>query len=129
VVSETRETAQYYQAADIFLCTSRLESYPRVVLEAMAYRLPLITTPVFGIREQVREGYNAVLYEPGDVTELVRHIETIVADDERRHRMAFASESVLALGTDFDAMATAYGEILVEAWLTGGQGYEQPVQS
>ena len=28
--------------------------------------------------------------------------------------------SVLALGTDFEAMVNAYGDIFAEAWLTGG---------
>src|SRR6266498_3897110 len=66
IVPETEDVARYLVAADVFACTSRVESYPRVILEAMAYGLPIVTTPVFGIREQVREGVNGVFYEPGD---------------------------------------------------------------
>src|SRR5207249_4672091 len=71
VVAETGDTAIYWLAADLFCCTSRVESYPCVILEAMAAGLPIITTPVFGISEQVRESINALFYRPGDVKTLV----------------------------------------------------------
>lgn len=121
IVSETRQTTQYYRAADLFVCTSRLESYPRVVLEAMAFDLPIVTTPVFGIREQVREGVNALFYEPGDSPALAARLQNLIQDEPLRSRMRAKSASVLALGTDFEEMVEAYGEIFAEAWLTGGE--------
>jgi GT2 family glycosyltransferase len=120
VMAETAQTAQYYRAADIFLCTSRLESYPRVVLEAMAYGLPIVATPVFGIREQVWEGANALFYSPGDVKGLAKHLEALICDESLRRQMAAKSVSVLGLGTSFDEMVSAYADIFAEAWLTGG---------
>ncbi len=121
IVPETRQVAAYYCGSDIFVCTSRLESYPRVVLEAMAYGLPIITTPVFGIREQVREGVNALFYEPGDCGALAKQLGVLIKEEHRRSGMAVRSARVLALGTDFDEMVSAYEEILAEAWLTGGE--------
>jgi GT2 family glycosyltransferase/glycosyltransferase involved in cell wall biosynthesis len=121
IVPETPQTTQYYRAADLFVCTSKLESYPRVVLEAMAYGLPIVTTPVFGIREQVREGVNALFYEPGDSRALSSRLQGLIQDEPLRSRMAAKSASVLALGTDFEEMVEAYGEIFAEAWLTGGE--------
>lgn len=119
IVPETREVAQYYRGADLFLCTSRLESYPRVVLEAMAYGLPIVTTPIFGIREQVWEGVNALFYEPGDSGVLAERLEVLTRDEPLRARMAAKSGSVLALGTDFHEMVAGYEDIFAEAWLTG----------
>ncbi|MDP9132939.1 MAG: glycosyltransferase, partial [Nitrospirota bacterium] len=121
IIPETRQTIQYYRAADLFVCTSKLESYPRVVLEAMAYGLPIVTTPVFGIREQVREGVNALFYEPGDSHALAARLQSLIQDERLRSCLAAKSSSVLALGTDFDEMVEAYGEIFAEAWLTGGE--------
>jgi Predicted glycosyltransferases len=120
IVPETRQADRYYRAADLFLCTSKLESYPRVVLEAMAYGLPIVTTPVFGIREQVREGINALFYNPGDSDALAKRLEGLIQDEGFRSCMAAKSASVLALGTDFEGMVNAYGDIFAEAWLTGG---------
>lgn len=120
IIPETRQTTQYYRAADLFVCTSKLESYPRVVLEAMAYGLPIITTPVFGIREQVREGVNALFYEPGDSDLLAARLRSLLQDEALRVRMASKSASVLAIGTDFNEMADSYADIFAEAWLSGG---------
>jgi len=115
IVPETEDVARYLVAADVFACTSRVESYPRVILEAMAYGLPIVTTPVFGIREQVREGVNGVFYEPGDVAALALALERLIAD--RAFRESLASNAVPALDalTDFDAMVERYARIFVEA--------------
>jgi glycosyltransferase involved in cell wall biosynthesis len=91
-----------------------------VVLEAMAYGLPIVATPVFGIREQVWEGANALFYSPGDVKGLAKHLEALICDESLRRRMAAKSVSVLGLGTSFDEMVSAYADIFAEAWLTGG---------
>ena len=95
VIDETGETAIYWMASDIFCCTSRVESYPHVVLEAMSAGLPIVTTPVFGISEQVRPGINALYYQPGDVGTLANHLECLVRDSERRQTLAENSPWVL----------------------------------
>jgi glycosyltransferase involved in cell wall biosynthesis len=115
VVAESGEVARYFFAADVFVCTSRVESYPRVILEAMAHGLPIITTPVFGVREQVRENVNGVFYPPGDVKALSAAIAHFVADDALRRRLAANALPVLDSLTDFDAMVTQYGRIFIEA--------------
>src|SRR5262249_45939583 len=58
VLPEMADVGGYYAAADMFVCTSRIESYPRVILEAMAAGLPIVTTPVYGIGEQIHDGVN-----------------------------------------------------------------------
>jgi glycosyltransferase involved in cell wall biosynthesis len=96
VIKETGETAPYWRAADVFCCTSRVESYPQVILEAMAAGLPVITTPVFGIAEQVRPSINALMFKPGDIGALRQHLHVLATDDRKRRDFALASPSVLA---------------------------------
>ena len=115
IVPETAEVARYFVAADVFVCTSRVESYPRVILEAMAHGLPIVTTPVFGIREQVREDVNGLFYEPGDTEALAAAIARLAADDALRRRLAANAVPALDSLTDFDAMVTQYGRIFVAA--------------
>ena len=52
-VPETREASDFFVAADLFVCSSYEESFPRVVMEAMAFRTPMVTTDVHGIAEMV----------------------------------------------------------------------------
>jgi glycosyltransferase involved in cell wall biosynthesis len=115
IVPETDDTALYYRAADIFICTSRVESYPRVILEAMAYDLPIVTTPVFGVREQVIPEVNSLFYEPGDFAALRGALDRLLNDGKLRMRLAGNAKAVLGTLTGFEEMVARYGRIFVEA--------------
>jgi GT2 family glycosyltransferase len=115
IIPETGNTAIYWNAADIFCCTSRLESYPRVILEAMAKSLPIITTPVFGIKEQVRENVNALFYSPGDIEKLAECLDRLVADHNLRARLASNSRLVLSSLTNYEEMLDEYQSVFHSA--------------
>ncbi|HEY9295717.1 MAG TPA: glycosyltransferase, partial [Phormidium sp.] len=118
VVPETGETAKYYKAADIFVCTSRVESFPRVILEAMACDLPIITTPVFGIREQVRPGINGLFYTPDRPDELVAGLISLLDDRSLRQQLAGNAKYVLDSLNTFEEMTQDYADIFCEAYFS-----------
>lgn len=64
-VPESGEIYDFYRLADIFACTSFEESFPRVLLESAAFRLPIITTNVNGIAEMLAAD-EAWIIPPGD---------------------------------------------------------------
>ncbi len=80
VIPETPEPNAYYGAADLFVCSSYEESFPRVVLEAMAFALPIVSTDVHGIPEMSRADHEAVLVPPGDSSALADAIARVLAD-------------------------------------------------
>jgi GT2 family glycosyltransferase/glycosyltransferase involved in cell wall biosynthesis len=121
LVSETPETAKYYKSADIFVCTSRVESFPRVILEAMAYDLPIITTPVFGIKEQVRPGINGLFYTPEQPEELATSLLSLLEDNALRQRLADNAKYVLKSLNTFEEMTQAYCQIFLAAYLNRKQ--------
>ncbi len=128
IVPENGQIAKYFRAADISVCTSRIESYPRVVLEAMAAGLPIVTTPVFGTREQVKEGVNALLYEPGNVSALAAHLTRLAGDPELRTTLANNSTLVLASLTTYPEMIRRYGQIFNEARFSKGTPWRPPMR-
>ena len=79
-----------YRRADLFVFPTRADTFPLVILEAMAYRCPIVATPVGGIPYQV-EGAEALLVPPGDAVALASAIETVLGDEARRTKMAEAS--------------------------------------
>ncbi len=81
LVPETREAYDFFLLADLFVCTSYEESFPRVVMEAMAFRTPIVTTDVHGIPEMVRQRAEAYLVKPGEVEGLSRMMRTCLAKE------------------------------------------------
>jgi O-antigen biosynthesis protein len=105
----------YFAAADIAVCTSRVESAPRILLEAMAFGLPIVTTPVYGVPELVKRDVNALFYQPGDVRSLASEIERLASDERLRHKLASNSRSVLESLPGYEAMIMRYRALLTEA--------------
>ena len=109
-------SAPYYRAADIKVCSSRIESAPRVLAEAMAHALPIVTTPVFGIPEQVRENLNALFYAPGDIGKLATHLGRLVGDDALRQRMGAGSRNACSPRCPtYEEMLAQWAEVFREA--------------
>jgi glycosyltransferase involved in cell wall biosynthesis len=66
IIPATDEPLHYYAAADLFVCSSYEESFPRVIMEAMASRLPILSTSVHGIADLLVSGEHARLVPPGN---------------------------------------------------------------
>jgi glycosyltransferase involved in cell wall biosynthesis len=97
LVAETGTPLDYYGAADLFVCSSFEESFPRVVLEAMAARLPIVATSVHGIPEMARDGVEAKLVPPGDTVALCEGMIALLRDPALGRKYAGAArERVLA---------------------------------
>jgi glycosyltransferase involved in cell wall biosynthesis len=79
VVPESEDAAAFYGAADVFVCSSFEESFPRVILEAMAFSLPIVSSAVHGVPEIVRHDEEALLVPPGDTWALAEAMEQILA--------------------------------------------------
>jgi glycosyltransferase involved in cell wall biosynthesis len=109
----------HYLAADIYICSSRIESFPRVIQEAMACNLPIITTPVFGVVEQVRNNVSALFYEPGDIDTLSRHLQTLITDPDLRAELGKQAGISLDILPDTKTMVDQYERLFREAWLYG----------
>ncbi|WP_321833000.1 glycosyltransferase [Clostridium butyricum] len=112
LAEETKEVNIYYRASDIFVCASYNESFPRVTLEAMAFDLPIISTNVFGLKEQILENINGLLYEPGDISKLEECIKLLLNDNKEMEKLSGNSFKVLNMLNSHDAMINKYYNIL-----------------
>ncbi len=115
VLLETPDVVGFYHACDIFVLTSGMESYPRVILEAMSAGLAILTTSVNGVVEQVREGINADYFPVGDIRQLTARLTTLIEDRQRREIYRTASPVVLRGLTDHEEMGASYARLFYEA--------------
>jgi len=79
-------------ACDVFVLPSYREGTPRVITEAMASGLPIIATNIAGIPEQVKDGTNGFLIEPGDIEALASHLDELCSSAEHRAALGAASQ-------------------------------------
>ncbi len=111
----TAHIGNYYFAADALLLCSRVESYPRVILEALAFGLPIISTPVFGVVEQIPDVADAFFYPPGDVVQLSQRMLEVANDPMVRQRLSDSSKARFAEMPSFDQMFQSYESVLRNA--------------
>jgi glycosyltransferase involved in cell wall biosynthesis len=84
---------QMLSDGDIFVLPSKAEGMPMSLLEAMAWGLPVVTTPVGGIPEVVRHGESGFLVQPTDERAICEAIRQLVEDEELRLRMGAAARA------------------------------------
>jgi GT2 family glycosyltransferase/glycosyltransferase involved in cell wall biosynthesis len=80
IIDETPDIYDFYQLADVLVCTSFEESFPRVLLEAMAFRVPIVSTNVNGIPEMLVANDEAYLMPAGDPFKLVAALRQVLDD-------------------------------------------------
>jgi len=73
---------ELYAQATIFCLPSFAEGVPGVLMEAMAMRLPVITTPIMGVPELVEDDSTGLLVPPGRPDRLADAVERLLGDPE-----------------------------------------------
>lgn len=105
------ELAAWFRAADVVAMPSRSESFGLVAAEAQACGTPVVATGVGGLRTVVVDGVSGVLVRGHDPRLWAAAVGDLLADDERRARLAAgARRHALRMGWDAaaEAMAKVY---------------------
>ena len=78
------------RSADVALMCSRSEAFGRVTVEAMLAGKPVVGARAGATPELVREGFNGLLYSPGDAAELARQVAVLHRHPQRAREMGEA---------------------------------------
>lgn len=77
----------FYGRAGAFVLPSFAEGIPVVLMEAMAMKIPCVTTFVNGIPELIRDGLEGLLVPPSDDVSLAAAIGRLIDDPALRERL------------------------------------------
>jgi len=88
------EKAELLSTANLLVLPSHHEGLPMVIVEAMAAGLPIVATPVGGIPEVVRDGYNGFLVPVGEVEALAEKLAVLAGDPNLRELMGQRSREI-----------------------------------
>ncbi|QYO62863.1 glycosyltransferase family 4 protein [Leptolyngbya sp. 7M] len=81
--------------ASVFVLPSYNEGLPMSMLEAMAWELPVIVTPVGGIPEVITSGRNGLLVQPGNLMELTEAMKRLIQDHQLRNELGIAAQNTV----------------------------------
>lgn len=107
-----------FKEASIFCLPSYAEGFPMAVLDAWAYGLPVITTPVGGIPDIAIDGKNVLLFNPGDIDALANNMKKLIVDITLRNNVK--NESIKLANSTFNIdtinaqIGNLYKELLAE---------------
>ena len=84
-----REVAQ----SDLLVLASFMEGLPVVLMEALAYGLPVIAPRVAGVPELVEENVHGLLFAPAAWDELAQCLQRLLSDSALRQRLGGAGRA------------------------------------
>jgi 1,2-diacylglycerol 3-alpha-glucosyltransferase len=88
-------------SVDVFIMPSEAELLSISTLEAMACGRPVLLADALALPELVRDGENGYLFRPGDLIDLVKHMNLLADQPERWETMGKISREI-ALGHSLD---------------------------
>jgi glycosyltransferase involved in cell wall biosynthesis len=105
----TREVPVVYALADAFVMASSYETFSLVTFEAAASGLPIVATPVNGVRELIEDGRNGYLIAPEPLA-IAERLKQLASDPSLRSRLGQAARrSALEFGSE--RMVAGYHEL------------------
>lgn len=86
-----------FRRASVYCLPSYSEGFPMGVLDAWAYNLPVVTTPVGGIPDVAIDGENLFLFNPGDINSLSDILSIIMKSETQQRKLSEASKNLSEL--------------------------------
>jgi len=105
------DLASVFRLADVCLVTSRAESIPLAMMEAMALDTPVVAFPVGGVDEVLRLGGGVVLSQP-DPEEAGRVLAQLIGDKGEREAMGVEAARVIRDRFDSDVNLEHFASLL-----------------
>ena len=104
-----RDVAQLLTKTDIFcLPTSYREGLPRVIIEACAAGIAVVTTDMPGCREIIQDNVNGILVPPRDHDALVRALARLLCDPALRASMGARGRMIFEEKFTLDACLRSF---------------------
>lgn len=109
----TDQIEHEYRHSGLFCLSSHYEGYGLVLLEAMAYGLPVVATDCeTGPKEMLRNNHNALVVPPGDTESMARAIVLLATADSTMQKALTSAGRQLAASQSLDVIAGVWEQIL-----------------
>jgi glycosyltransferase involved in cell wall biosynthesis len=114
-IGQVEDVRPWYRSATLLLSPSDIESFGRVLVEAMACGVPVIATRSGGVPEIVREGIDGILVTPGSANEVREAAQKLLRDESLRKNLSESGRKraeEFSLETHVNQMVQVFEETL-----------------
>ncbi|GAA1943546.1 glycosyltransferase family 4 protein [Kitasatospora viridis] len=109
------ELAAAYRRARVLALPTHYDSFPSVLVEAMASGRPVVSTRVGGIPSLVTEDGDGLLTDPGDLPALASALTAVLTDDALARRLGAAGRRRTAAELSWERQADRTTEVFERA--------------
>ena len=92
LVGNTDDVGQYYKEAEIFCLSSRFEGFPMVLLETLAFGLPIVSFDCDTGPAEVLEDTGSILVPQSDTNKLALSLIDLMSDNQQRKKISIRSK-------------------------------------
>lgn len=104
IIRDQNRLVEYYRSADIFVFPTRNEGLGNVLIEAMAASLPVVSSRLPGVTDEVvSDGISGYLVEPGNVFGFAQAIDRLLQNADLRYSMGEAGRKIAMKKFGFEA--------------------------
>jgi L-malate glycosyltransferase len=117
-LGKLRDTEKILPLADLFLLPSETESFGLAALEAMASRVPVISTNTGGLPEVNVHGFSGYMSKVGDVDDMAKNALSILTDDHALMKFrenAYEQAKKFDIGRILPVYEKLYAEVSAES--------------
>ncbi len=112
LLGQIPDAFRYLPAFDIFVLPSIKEGFPWALIEAMAAKLPVISTAVGAVPEIIENEKNGYIIGPANSILIAAKIKELLADEFRRQEMAIQAHQTILLKYGLDKMVRQIEELI-----------------
>ena len=87
VWGKRKDIYKLIHASDLFLFPTRAEAFPRVILEAMSLKTPIVASEVDGISEMLEDNISGMLFQHNDYDKIINDLSLIYNDANLKNKL------------------------------------------
>ena len=104
----------FFRKSSIFCLPSYNEGFPMAILDAIAYGLPIVTTPVGGILDVFTDNKNAFIFNPGDINSLAQKLITLIDNKDVQEQFKVSSIKLATTSFAFTSISNQVDALYTE---------------
>ncbi len=118
-----KDKLEAYVDADVYVLPSRYETFPMSLLEAYACSKTIVASTVGGLKELVINGTTGLLFESGNIKQLVHYISSLLDDEAEAEKMGLRGRRFVENNFSIKKIAEKLEELYRRTVVTNVKGY------